>query len=188
MEIKRAIEFGDDIRERLGELYVNVFYDDTLKYLSGDKAKLKKVFARGFVLEYIYVAVIDNEIAGMIACMGKGQICINIDLKTLVKNLGIFKGLITNFVLNQFISDFPELDEKTALVEYLAIDKKHLRKGVATALFNSLFSLPEYKNYILEVMNTNTKAYNLYEKLGFKTVYKKIYFPKTYIGMKYSKD
>jgi len=30
MEIKRAIEFGDDIRERLSDVYVNAFYDDVL--------------------------------------------------------------------------------------------------------------------------------------------------------------
>ena len=42
MEIKRAVEFGEDVRERLSEVYVNAFYDDVLKYFSKDKAKLKK--------------------------------------------------------------------------------------------------------------------------------------------------
>ena len=188
MEIKRAIEFGDDIRERLSDVYVNAFYDDVLKYFSKDKAKLKKVFAYGFLLEYFYVAIIDNEIVGMVACMDKGKICFKFNIKTLVKYLGIFKGLLTNFGINQFIKGFPKLDEKTALIEYLAIDTKHLRKGIASTLIKSLFTLPEYQNYILEVIETNSKAINLYTKIGFKAEYLKIYFPKKYIGMKYTKD
>jgi len=140
------------------------------------------------LLEYFYVAIIDNEIVGMVACMDKGKICFKFNIKTLVKYLGIFKGLLTNFGINQFIKGFPKLDEKTALIEYLAIDTKHLRKGIASTLIKSLFTLPEYKNYILEVMGTNTKAFKLYEKLGFKAVYIKIYFPGTYIGMKYTKE
>ena len=188
MEIKRAIEFGDNIRERLSEVYVNAYYDDVLKYFSKDKAKLKKVFAYGFLLEYFYVAIIDNKIVGMVACMGKGNICSKFNIKTLVKYLGLFRGLCTNFGLNQFIKGFPKRDEKTALIEYLAIDTKHLRTGIASTLVKSLFTLPEYQNYILEVIGTNTKAVNLYKKLGFKAVYLKTYFPKMYIGMKYTKE
>jgi ribosomal protein S18 acetylase RimI-like enzyme len=185
MEIKRAIEFGDDIRERLGEVYVDAFYDDVLKYFSKDKAMLKKVFACGFLLEYFYVAIIDNEIVGMVACMDKSNICINFNLKIFIKYLGLFRGLLTSFSINQFIKGFPKLDEETALIEYLAVDIKHLRIGVASTLVNSLFTLTEYKNYLLEVIGTNTKAINLYKKLGFKVEYLKIYFPKIYIGMKY---
>jgi ribosomal protein S18 acetylase RimI-like enzyme len=188
MEIKRAIEFGDDIRERLGEVYVDAFYDDVLKYFSKDKAGLIKAFARGFLLEYFYVAIIGNEIVGMVACMGKGKICFNFDLKTFIKYLGLFRGLFTSFGISQFIKGFPKLDEKTALIEYLAVDTKHLRMGVASTLVKSLFTLTEYKNYLLEVIGTNTKAINLYKKLGFKVEYIKIYFPKTYIGMKYKKE
>ncbi len=188
MEIKRAIEFGDNIRERLGEVYVNAFYDDVLNYFSKDKAKLKKVFACGFLLEYFYVAIMDNEIVGMIACMGKGEVCIKLDLKTIVKYFGVFRGLIINFWLKQFLKEFPKLDEKTALFECLAVDIKHLRKGIASTLIKSIITLSEYENYILEVIGTNKKAINLYDKLGFKILYIKQYFPNVYFSMKYTKE
>ncbi len=84
MEIKRAAEFGDNIREKLGELYVNAFYDDVLKYFSKNKTKLIKIFACSFLLECFYVAIMDNEIIGMVACMGKGDVCIKLDFKTIV--------------------------------------------------------------------------------------------------------
>ncbi len=79
MEIKRAAEFGDNIREKLGEVYVNAFYDDVLRYFSKNKTKLIKLFACGFLLESFYVAIIDNEITGMAACMSKGEVCIKLD-------------------------------------------------------------------------------------------------------------
>jgi ribosomal protein S18 acetylase RimI-like enzyme len=187
MEIKRAAEFGDNIREKLGELYVNAFYDDVLKYFSRNKTKLIKIFACGFLLEYFYVAIIDNEITGMVACMGKGEVCIKLDLKTIVKYIGLFRGLIINYWLKQFLKGFPDLDKKTALIEYLAVDTKHLRKGIASTLIKSLFTLTEYKNYILEVIGTNKKAIKLYNKLGFKVDYIIPYFPRVYFGMKYTK-
>jgi ribosomal protein S18 acetylase RimI-like enzyme len=187
MEIKRAIECGDDIREKISEVYVNAFYDNVLKHFSKDKAKLKKAFAHGFVLEYFYVAIIDNEIAGIIACMGKGQFCFKIKIKTLIKHLGIFKGLFTNFEFNQFRKASPKLDKNTAIIEYVATSEKHLRKGVASALVKYLFTLPEYEFYVVEVDVTNMKAVDLYKKLGFRSIYMKVYVEATYFSMKYTK-
>jgi ribosomal protein S18 acetylase RimI-like enzyme len=188
MEIKRAIEFGNDIRERLSELYVNAFYDDVLKYFSRNKTKLIKTFSYCFLLEYFYVAIIDNEIVGLVACLNKGELCFKLSVKTTIKYLGLFKGLILSYWLDQFLKGFPKLDEKTLLIECLAVDTQHLRKGVASALIKSLFSLPDNKNYLLEVIGTNKKAINLYNKLGFKVVYIKTYFPSIYFGMKYIKE
>jgi ribosomal protein S18 acetylase RimI-like enzyme len=187
MEIKRATEFGDDIRERLGELYVNAFYDDVLKYFSKNKTKLIKIFTCGFLLECFYVAIVDNEIIGMVACMGKGEVCIKFDLKTIVKYIGLFRGLVIYYWLKQFLKGFPKLDEKTALIECLAIDTKHLRKGIASTLVKSLFALTEYKNYVLEVIGTNKKAIKLYDKIGFKIAYIIPYFPRIYFRMKCTK-
>jgi ribosomal protein S18 acetylase RimI-like enzyme len=189
MEIKRAAEFGDNIREKLGELYVNAFYDNVFKYFSRNKTKLAKTFACGFLLEYFYVAIMDNEIVGMAACMGKDEVCIKLNLKTIIKYMGLFKGLILNYWLKQFLKGFPKLkEEKTALIECLSIDTKHLRKGIASTLVKTLITLTEYNNYILEVIGTNEKAIKLYNKLGFKVVYLIPYFPRIYFGMKYTKE
>jgi ribosomal protein S18 acetylase RimI-like enzyme len=187
MEIKRAVECGDDIREKISEVYVNAFYNNVLKHFSKDKAKLIKAFAHGFELEYFYVAIIDNEIAGITACMGKGQFCFKIKTKTLIKHLGIFKGLFAGFEFNQFRMASPKLDKNTALIEYVATSEKHLRKGVASALVKYLLTLPEYEFYVVEVDGTNAKAVSLYYKLGFRAVSMKIYVEATYVSMRYAK-
>ncbi len=87
----------------------------------------------------------------------------------------------------QFLKVSPKLDEKTALIECLAIDTKHLRKGIASTLVNTLFTLTEYENYVLEVIGTNKKAIKFYNKLGFKIAYIKPYFPSVYFCLKYTK-
>ena len=40
MEIKRAIEFSENIRDKISDLYVNGFYDVGLKHFSKDKSKI----------------------------------------------------------------------------------------------------------------------------------------------------
>jgi hypothetical protein len=51
-----------------------------------------------FLPEYIYLAVIDNEIAGMATCIDTEHFCIKHDRKTLIKHLGLYKGLFANIL------------------------------------------------------------------------------------------
>jgi ribosomal protein S18 acetylase RimI-like enzyme len=193
MEIKRAIEFDDNIREQLGELYVNGFYDYGLKHITNNKLKLINAFSPLFILEYFYVAIIDNEIAGMAACMDKGHPSLNIDKKILIKNLGLFKGLLTYFIFKDSEKNYKiELDGKIAIIEHVTTNAKFKRIGVASSLIKYLFSLSEYKHYVLEVADTNINAVELYKKLGFIEIYRKKYMSKSGINyllyMKYSKE
>jgi hypothetical protein len=41
-----------------------------------------------FVVDYFYVAIIDNEIAGMMVYVDKDHYCINHNKKILIENLG----------------------------------------------------------------------------------------------------
>jgi ribosomal protein S18 acetylase RimI-like enzyme len=193
MDIKQAIEFDDNIRAKIGRLFVSGFYDIALKYFSKDKTKLAKVFSQMFILEYFYIAVIDNEIAGMIACINKNNFCLNNSKKILVKNLGIIKGLFTYFAFKDHTQKYKiEIDEKTSIIDFLVTDKKYQRMGVASALINHLFQLPEYEHYILEVADTNVNALELYKKSGFSEMHRKKHFPNSginyFLYMRYSKE
>ena len=192
MEIKRAIELGDNIREKLSELYIEAFYDDGLKVFSKDKEKLIKAFTHVFVLDYFYVALIDNEIAGMIACMGKGPFCMSFNKKIFIKYLGIFKGLLTCFAFKDYLNRCTKLDEDTAMLEFLAVGTKHRKKGVASSLMKYTFSFPEYRHFVGEVADTNPKAFELYKSLGFRETSRKKFIPNSginyWIQIKYSKE
>ena len=193
MEIKRALEFSDNIREKISELYVEGFFDVALKHFSKDKAKLIEAYAPMFPLEYFYVAVIDNEIAGITACLGKGNVCLNLDRKLFVKHFGIFWGFMAYFTNKQYIKNLPThtMDYETAVIEYVVTDSKYRGMGVASALINHIFALPEYKHFLIEVADTNVSTIELYKKLGFQETHRTKYMPKSginyWIHMKYTK-
>jgi ribosomal protein S18 acetylase RimI-like enzyme len=176
MEIKRAFELDNNVREKISEIFVEAFYEH-FRYFSKDTTKLIKTFSHMFVLEYIYVAVIDNEIAGMIACMNKEQFCINHNKKILMNNFGLVKGFFASIVFKNYFNKYPkypiEMDEKTASVEFAAINKNFRKNGIATKIMEYLLSFPEYKHYIVEVADTNINSLGLCKKMGFKEVYRK---------------
>jgi len=193
MEIKRAIEFDGDIREKITELYVDGFYN-LLKSLSDDKAKIIEAYSLMLPIEYFYVAIIDNEIAGMTACLGKGDIPLNIDRKIFTKYFGILRGLPAYYANKHFIKNMPihEIDNETAIFEFVVTDSKYRGMGVASTLIKHIFALPEYKYFLIEVADTNPNAFELYKKLGFKEVHRKKSIPGAginyWIHMEYSKE
>jgi ribosomal protein S18 acetylase RimI-like enzyme len=198
MEIKKAIDFDENIKEKISEVFVDAYGKD-LNFFSKDKNKLIKALAHMFVLEYFYIAIIDNEIAGMAVCIDKEHFCINHNIKTLIKYLGIIKGLGAYILFKHYFNKYPkypvEVDGNTASVEFVATRTGHRKKGVASSIIKHLLTLLEYKDYVLEVADTNTNAFELYKKLGFREVYRKeLKFGKKCAGlnyfvyMKYSKE
>jgi ribosomal protein S18 acetylase RimI-like enzyme len=188
MEIKLAKDFGGNINEKISALFVEAFGKE-LKIISNDSNKLTKAFLHMFVLDYFYIGIIDNEIAGMMVCTDKEHYCIKHDKKILVNNLGLVKGLLANMIFKIYFNKYPKypvkIDEKTGSIEFVATNKKYRRMGMATLIMEYIFSLKLYEKYILEVADTNERAYNLYKKLGYKEIYRiKQRFPKQ-IGINY---
>ncbi len=58
-------------------------------------------------------------------------------------------------------------------LEYLFVDEKHRKKGIATKLINSIVDKENIKRIILEVSDSNKKALSLYKKFGFIIVNKR---------------
>jgi len=177
MEIKLATDINDNIQEKISELFVEAFGKD-LKIISKDKSKIIKAFSHMFVLDYFYVGIVDNEIAGMMVCIDKTicRDCIKQNKKILIKELGFIKGLLANIIIDKYINKNPkypiDVEGKTGSIELVATNKKYRKKGIATKIMEYIFSLNMYEKYILEVADTNESAYNLYMKLGYKEVYK----------------
>ncbi|MDR2516710.1 MAG: GNAT family N-acetyltransferase [Spirochaetaceae bacterium] len=198
MEIRRAIDLGENIREKISELFVDAYGKD-LQFFSKDKNRLIRAFAHMFVTEYFYMAIIDNEAAGMTVCIDQEHFCIKHSGKILVKHLGIIKGLAAHVLFKHYFNRYPkypmELDERTASVEFVATRTEYRKRGVASTIIKHLLTLPEYKNYVLEVADTNAGAFKLYQKLGFReTCRKELKFGKKYAGinafvyMEYAKE
>ena len=196
MEIKKANSFNDNIREIIGEIFVNAFFDSALKHISKNKENLIKIFAPMFILEHFYVAVVENEIAGIIACNDKYNTCVSINKNSIVKYIGKFKGFFTYHMIKNSFNNYTkkfkiETNEKTAIIEILATNSKFRRMGIASSLMDYVLTFPEFKYYVLEVIDTNTNALELYKKYGFKETHKKKFNLSKefsyFVYMKYSK-
>jgi ribosomal protein S18 acetylase RimI-like enzyme len=195
MEIKKANTFEENyIKEQISKIFVDGF-GKHLQYFSKDKEKLAKAFAHMFELELFYVAVIENEIAGITACTNGIQYCINHNRKELIKHLGIIRGILAYVIFNrEFKKPAIETGENIGSIEFVATLSKYYRKGVAGEIINEIIRQTEYDEYILEVADTNYNAVKLYEKLGFKEFkriehkYKKQSGINYLIYMKYKKE
>jgi len=180
MQIKKASEFGEDIRPKISELFVEAFNNELKMFSAGsDDNALINACSHMFSLEHFYLAMIDGEIAGLIACLDRNSVSINPKRKIFVKNLGFFKGFLTNFMIKRYYRKTPpkkypvEMGEKTGAIEFVATNAKFRGMGVATKMLNYAHAMPEYSDYILEVTDINANAIALYEKMGYKEVFRK---------------
>lgn len=196
--IKRALDCGGAVGEQISALFVEA-YEKDLRFFSKDRSRLTRAFAHIFALDFFYVALIDNEIAGMAVCIDTERYCIRLDKKILIKQLGCIKGLAAHLVFKYYFNKYPKydtaLDAKTASIEFVATAAKYRNRGVATAIMQYLVALPEYEAYMLEVADTNAAACALYTRIGFRELFRKaIRFGKKYSGvnfliyMRYSKE
>jgi len=170
MKVMLAREYGEDASIQISQIFVEGLYQ-WLKYFSKDKEKLINAFKHIFNLDVIYVAVIDDKIVGMTACNDGKEKTIHFNKKELKKYLGFFMGNITYYVLRkEFITKtypFP-ITEGMGSVEFVATSTDHRSKGVATSIMKHIFENTSFKDYVLEVADTNTNAVSLYTKLGYK--------------------
>lgn len=196
MKIVRAGEFGNDIKMKISEIFVDGFFQ-WLNYFSKDKDKLTKAFSHIFNLEVFYVAVINGEIAGMIACTDGKVSSVHLESKELKKHLGFFMGTVAYCVLKRELEEKPypfDIKKDMGMVEFVATSMKYRGKGVASAIMNHIFDATPYGVYALQVADTNTKAVKLYEKLGYtefvrtKEKHSKQSGINYHVYMKYSKE
>ncbi len=169
MKIIRASEFENDTRMKISKIFVDGFFQ-WLNFFSKDKDKLTKAFSHMFSLEVFYVAVIDDEIAGIAACTDGKVSSVHIESKELKKHLGFFVGTIAHSVLKREFEEKPypfEIEKGMGMIEFVATLTKYRGQGVATAIMNYIFDSTPYGIYALEVADTNTNAVKLYERLGY---------------------
>lgn len=170
MKIIRASEFDNDAKMKISKIFVDGFYQ-WLVFFSKDKDKLTNAFRHMFNLDVFYVAVIDGDIAGIMACTDGKVPSVHLESKELKKYLGYFRGTIAYSILKHEFEEkkYPfEIEKDMGMVEFVATSINHRGQGVATVIMNYIFDSTPYNVYALEVADTNTNAVKLYEKLGYK--------------------
>jgi len=173
MTILKASELAFDPREQMGRIFAHGFYDHGLHALSKDKAVLAKAFEHVFDLDKFYVAVEDGVIMGFVGCSDKKPAPIKPDKKIFVEHFGFLRGNIGFKMVDKYMvnNKYPfELTPQTGSIDFVATAPEHMGKGVGFSLLSQVMDDSPFSEHVLEVLDTNTSAVRLYEKLGFREV------------------
>jgi len=169
---KRADELDFDPRPQIAMVFSEGFYR-WLQELSKDKACLARAFAHIFDLSQFFVAVHGDEIASIVGCCTAGTKPVSFDKQILCKEFGFLRGRIAKIMLTKYLLQnvypFP-LGAETGSIEIVASSPKYHRTGSAFGLINYVMETLPYRDYVLEVVDNNTGAIALYEKLGFREI------------------
>ncbi|WP_069999134.1 GNAT family N-acetyltransferase [Cellulosilyticum sp. I15G10I2] len=164
--IKPMLNYSQDVRLEAASVFADAYYRD-LSFLSKDRNKLKEAFKKAFCHEVFYLAEIQGEIVGMLACANRKQRGMVIDKASFKKSLGFIKGSLAYWWLKREFNAPLSYSDDTAYIECVATKEKARGKGVSTALFQYVMQELPYRRYVLEVIDSNQNAYRLYKKLGF---------------------
>ncbi len=166
--MKIIVGFNKNDRMTVSELYANAF-NNKFKNIIGDKDIASSILAEGLNPKYCLSAYQDENLMGVAGlCLGKNCL-INIKLSTIIKNLGLFKGIYTA-ILASIIFKSKDIPADELLLDAIAVQEKYRGQGIGSKLLEELFKWSKTKGYKavhLEVVDENPKAKSLYERLGF---------------------
>lgn len=138
--------------------------------LCKDTEKTARAIEGGIRTSRFWVAEEKDILAGTAALSDCRERAVRTDRAGYLKHFGPLRGRLALFVLKEEFETPLKIPEKTGYLEFAAVDRRFRRQGVATALLQKILSSGLYQDYLLDVVNTNTGAIRLYEKLGFQTV------------------
>ena len=135
-----------------------------------------KQFGREFVLDfmgqvlqmkYFYVAEQANHIIGILSISDANGRATKLDRQQLTKSFGRFK----TFLLGLGFSDFEKpikIPATTGYIEYVAVDASQRGQGLAQQMLKESMRIAGFKDYVLNVKDSNEAAIRCYQKLGFR--------------------
>ena len=164
--VKKLLDYDQGMRDEAANVFVDGYYND-LSFFSKDKEKLKNAFEPLICADVFYVAEMDGAIVGLLACSHNRQRAMSINNAILYKHLGLVRGNLAYYLLKKEFNTPLSFPDDTAYIECVATSENARGQGVCTALFQHVMQELPYREFRLEVVDTNLPAYRLYQKLGF---------------------
>ena len=133
----------------------------------GDDSRATELVESSIVVSSCFSALEDNKLLGVLAVQTEDQNFLNPSFKDLSTHYG-FWGAIVKGVALHLLQYKPK--HRELYVEGIAVVDFARGKGVGTKLFEELMSFAQTQNFrkiTLEVIDTNHRALQLYERLGF---------------------
>lgn len=169
MRINRYLNKG--YRSTAAMILVQAFKSKLLGIL-GTEEQLYKVILQSIDAKHIVVARSnEGELIGVAAYQYNGKVTLDITLSTMIEIYGFWRGIKKMFML---FTHFPaKRDISTLYVDALAVDDRFRGQGVGQLLLKEIEKIAKAENLSfvsLDVVKENTKAKELYEKVGFVEV------------------
>jgi ribosomal protein S18 acetylase RimI-like enzyme len=172
IQVKPMGAFDSDVRREAAAVFVEG-YQKELSFFTKDEERLIDAFGQMICPDVFYLAVLEGEIVGILACSNNWKRAFKIERAVLRKSFGYIKGSIAyRLMKDEFNKPVPYPDD-TGYLECAATAVRARRRGVSTALFHYVMEHTPYRRYILEVADTNENANRLYRKPGFSEMERK---------------
>ena len=143
-------------------------FEKDFSVLCKDTQKVADAIAAGLNMERFYVADMGGDIAGVLAisdCTGRAA---KVDKTSLKKHFGFLKGMIGAFVLKEEFEEPLEYPVSIGYIEFVAVQKKYRKQGIATAMLQESMLLANYQDFVLDVTDINSNALKCYTNIGFE--------------------
>jgi ribosomal protein S18 acetylase RimI-like enzyme len=151
------------------DLLLSTFGEKIMPIL-GKNNKAKRLLELSINQDNCFSAEDNTELLGVLAFQINKTRFISITLRSVINEYGIVRGVL-KFIGLSLLGHKSYSDE--IYVEAVAVCKNARGQGVGTELFEALFGFAKenkVKSITLQVIGPNTKAKELYERLGFVVI------------------
>jgi ribosomal protein S18 acetylase RimI-like enzyme len=167
---KLNIEITESINKNQHIRAVEIFYDafeQKIRALIKPKEKAIAIYNRSLKDGQVFYAMQRGNVVGLIGLHYKNKPFLEIKYSDLRK---YFNPLRSYFIYRIYKLTSPKIKDDVLRIDSIAVDKYYRSQGIGTQLINKVFGFAKdkgFKEVTLEVINTNPKAKELYERLGF---------------------
>lgn len=174
----------DKLSDEYKKQAVNIFVDGFIDVLTFAKSRdeLIKLFENSLVYKFVYVAICDDKIVGVMGVANNKSRAIKFQNNKFIEMYGKVKGSVLKKQLEIMMEKIPVKEDTDLYIDYLTTVKDYRGQGIGTKLLGYACDYIEgYEQCYIEVLSRNLNAKRLYENIGF-TLYKKSYNPFIMLG------
>src|SRR5690554_612839 len=131
LQVRPMSAYDSDVCREVAAVFVDGYYPE-LSFLSKDRTTLIDAFKSMICPDVFYVAELNQEIVGILACSNNRKRALTVTPSILRKSFGFWKGSLSYlFMNNEFNKKLPYPND-TGYIECVATSVKARGKGVST--------------------------------------------------------
>lgn len=148
------------------EIFVECFYE-LYSGFARSRKELEDILYGSFNPSSFVIAYLNDEPVGILGYADNKNRSLTLDNKKFKSHLGFIQGSIVYSILKSEFHSKLNYDDQVGYIEFIATLPHARGKKVAQSLMKHFFENSGYRQFVLEVGDTNEVAINTYKKLGF---------------------